>query len=146
MAQDSENRIVNVALSIDERLKNKASDGWRYNNMPSDEKMYLKGIEGIEETANLSFKKPFSQLTILQQTEILGAIQKGTAGGAIWKEMESPLFFEELLTEVTEIFFSHPLVQEEIGFVGMADASGWVNIGLNERDGIEPEVIISNTP
>ena len=146
MAQDSENRIVNVALSIDERLKNKASDGWRYNNMPSDEKMYLKGIEGIEETSNLSFKKPFSQLTILQQTEILGAIQKGTAEGATWKEMESPLFFEELLTEVTEIFFSYPLVQEEIGFVGMADANGWVNIGLNQRDGIEPEMIISNTP
>ncbi|MBC7744209.1 MAG: gluconate 2-dehydrogenase subunit 3 family protein [Flavobacterium sp.] len=146
MAQDSENRIVNVALFIDERLKNKTSDGWRYNTMPPDEKMYLKGINGIEETANLSFKKPFSQLTISQQTEILGAIQKGTAEGAIWKEMESPLFFEELLTEVTEIFFSYPLVQEEIGFVGMADANGWVNIGLNGRDGIEPEVIISNTP
>ena len=146
MAQDSENRIVNVALFIDERLRNKTSDGWRYNNMPSDEKMYLKGIEGIEETSNLSFKKPFSQLTTLQQTEILGAIQKGTAEGAVWKEMKSPLFFEELLTEVTEIFFSYPLVQEEIGFVGMADANGWVNIGLNERDGIEPEVIISNTP
>ena len=146
MAQDSENRIVNVALFIDERLKNKASDGWRYNKMPSDEKMYLKGINGIDETANMSFKKPFSQLTILQQTEILSAIQKGTAGGDTWKEMESPLFFEELLTEVTEIFFSYPLVQEEIGFVGMADANGWVNIGLDERDGIEPEVIISNTP
>lgn len=140
MAQDSENRVVNVALFIDERLKNKTCDGWRHNNMPPDEKMYLKGIKGIEETANLSFKKPFSQLTTLQQTEILNAIQEGTAGGAVWKEMESPLFFEELLTEVTEIFFSYPLVQEEIGYVGMADANGWDNIGLNQRDEIEPEV------
>jgi len=140
MAQDSKNRIVNVALFIDERLKNKTCDGWRYNNMPPDEKMYLDGIKGIEETANLSFEKRFSQLTILQQTEILGAIQEGTAEGAIWKEMESPLFFEELLAEITEIFFSYPLVQEEMGYVGMADANGWINIGLNQRDEIEPEM------
>jgi hypothetical protein len=52
--------------------------------------------------------------------------------------MSAKLFFEELLAETIEIFYSFPLVQQEIGYVGMADAKGWSNIGLNQTDEIEP--------
>ena len=138
IAQDSHDRIVNIAYFIDQRLANHTCDGWRYNNMPSDEKMYLNGLNGIDQTSILLFKASFIQLTISQQSVVLQLLQKGDAEGEIWKEMSSKLFFEELLVEATEIFYSYPLVQEEIGYVGMADAKGWTKIGLNERDDIEP--------
>jgi hypothetical protein len=44
MAQDSNSRIVNVAVHIDERLHRKTGNGWRYDNMPSDDQMYMKGL------------------------------------------------------------------------------------------------------
>lgn len=138
LAQNSQERIVNIAYFIDQRLANNTGNGWRYNNMPSDEKMYLDGLKGIDETSILLFKATFIQLTISQQLAVLQSLQKGVAEGVIWKEMQSKLFFEELLAEVTEIFYSSPLAQEEIGYVGMADAKGWTRIGLNERDDIEP--------
>ena len=138
IAQDSHDRIVNIAYFIDQRLANHTCDGWRYNNMPSDEMMYLNGLNGIDQTSILLFKASFIQLTISQQSVVLQLLQKGDAEGEIWKEMSSKLFFEELLVEATEIFYSYPLVQEEIGYVGMADAKGWTKIGLNERDDIEP--------
>ena len=138
LAQDSHDRIVNIAYFIDKRLANHTCDGWRYNKMPSDEKMYLNGLKGIDETSILLFKASFINLTISQQSVVLQLLQKGDAEGEIWKEMPSKLFFEELLVEATEIFYSYPLVQEEIGYVGMADAKGWTKIGLNERDDIEP--------
>ena len=144
IAQDSQDQIVNIAYFIDQRLNANTCDGWRYNNMPPDHKMYLDGLKGINETSTLSFKAPFIQLSKDQQLELLQSLQKGTAEGAVWKEMPSKLFFEELLAEATEIFYSYPLVQEEIGYVGMADAKGWTKIGLNERDGIEPLALPDN--
>ncbi|GAB2541322.1 gluconate 2-dehydrogenase subunit 3 family protein [Rufibacter soli] len=141
VAQDSSNRIVEIAWFIDERLADKASDGWRYDCMPPDEQMYLAGLEGVTETATLLFKKPFQDLNAAQQTEILQAIQHGTAPGEIWKRLPAKRFFEELLAETTEIFYSYPVVQEEMGYVGMADAQGWTRIGLNEREEMEPQPI-----
>ena len=42
------------------------------------------------------------------------------------------------LTECVEVFYSHPIACESIGYVGMADAQGWKRIGLNEREQWEP--------
>ncbi len=136
MAQVSNNRIVNVAVHIDERLHRKTGDGWRYDNMPADDQMYIKGLKGINETARLQFQRKFIQLTNEQQFEILLSVQHDSAKGALWQELPPQRFFEELLAETTEVFFSHPLVQDEMGYAGMADAMGWERIGLNEREPI----------
>lgn len=141
VAQDSQNRILNIASFIDRRLQENSGDGWRYDAMPPDKEMYVNGLKGIDETSTLLYEAPFVQLNEEQQLELLLSLQKGAAEGMVWKEMPAKRFFEELLAEATEIFYSHPLVQEEIGYVGMADAKGWTKIGLNERDGIEPEEI-----
>jgi gluconate 2-dehydrogenase gamma chain len=141
VAQDSGIRIVEIAWFIDERLADKASDGWRYDCMPPDEQMYLTGLKGMTETATCLFEKPFQDLTVAQQTEVLKSIQKGIAPGEIWKRLPAKRFFEELLAETTEIFYSYPVVQEEMGYVGMADAQGWTKIGLNEQEEMEPQPI-----
>ena len=145
MAQDAQKKIFNIAIFIDERLKNITCDGWRYDCMPPDEQMYLKGLTGMDETAMLLYQLPFSRLSTDQQVNILNSIQRGTTAGSIWQEMSSKLFFEELLAETTEIFYSHPLVQEEIGYVGMADAIGWTRIGINEKEAIEPDASTNET-
>jgi len=141
MAQDLNSRIVNIAVHIDERLHRKTGDGWRYDNMPADDQMYIAGLKGINETARLHFQRKFIQLRNEQQMEILRAVQIGSAKGVVWQELPPQRFFEELLAEATEIFFSHPLIQDEMGYAGMADAKGWERIGLNEREKIEPVAI-----
>lgn len=145
VAQDPENRLVNIALFIDERLKENTGDGWRYNTMPPDGQMYLNGLKGIGETAELMFNENFLHLSEHQQLDVLHSIQNGKAPGAAWKEMPSATFFEELLAETTEVFYSYPIVQEEIGYVGMADAKGWTRIGLDEKEAIEIDALQNNT-
>lgn len=129
--QDSANRLVNVAIFIDDRLAEKATDGWRYNELPPDEQMYRLGLAGIDETAMLVYQKDFLRLAKFEQQKILELIQTGNAPGSIWIEMPPRRFFEELLAEATEIFFSYPSVQIGMGYTGMADAHGWQKIGLN---------------
>lgn len=125
-----------LALALDQRLANGAGDGWRYNTMPPDSEAHRLGLQGIEATAQLSFGRAFTDLAAAEQDQVLQVIQQGVLGAA-W-QMPSQRYFEELLVDLTEAYYSHPLAQETIGYVGMADAQGWQAIGLNQLEAWEP--------
>jgi hypothetical protein len=129
LAQD-EMRLVNIAIFIDDRLFHDKGKGWRYRELPPDVEMYPLGIQGIDQTALIRFGAPFRALSTAQQDEVLHQIQAGEPDGDVWKTLSAKRFFEELLTEATEIFVSHPRVQMEMGYTGMGDAKGWQSIGL----------------
>lgn len=137
MDQDSENRLVEIAQFIDERLYNNDSDGWRYDIMPPDGIMFKLGLQAIDETASQLFGQKFRAIQKEQQIQFLDAIQQGNVENEIWKKLNPKLFFEELLAETAEIFFSHPAVQASINYVGMADAKGWTKIKLNQTENLE---------
>jgi hypothetical protein len=48
--------------------------------------------------------------------------------------MPAGYWFEELLVEASEIYFAHPLAQQAMGYLGMADAQGWTATGLDEEE------------
>ncbi|MVM28683.1 gluconate 2-dehydrogenase subunit 3 family protein [Spirosoma sp. HMF4905] len=130
---------IDIAGGIDKRLSQNESDGWRYDVMPPDGDTYKLGLTGVDETAQLLFKQPFQQLSDDQQDEVLMNIQRAVAPGQTWEHLPAGRFFEELLVEATHIYYSHPLAQEVIGYVGMADVPTWQRIGLNELEGREPQ-------
>lgn len=128
---------IDIAGIIDQRLTNGDSNGWRYDDMPPDGQAYQQGLRGIDESAQALMGQPFRQLTSDQQDAVLAAVQATDAPGEGWKTLPADHFFEELLAEAVEVYYSHPLAQEEIQYVGMADATGWQRIGLNEREARE---------
>lgn len=129
---------IPVAIEIDGRLAKGESDGWRYDALPPDADAFRRGLSGIDQTATALFGATFTSLTAARQDEVLTAVQRGEAGGEAWQAMPAQRFFEDLLAEVAEIYFSHPLAQEEFGYVGMADNFGWQAIGLDQREPHEP--------
>ncbi|GAB2548553.1 gluconate 2-dehydrogenase subunit 3 family protein [Spirosoma aerophilum] len=136
--QDDNDQPIDIAGNIDKRLSQQKSDGWRYDVMPADGDAYKLGLKAIDESAVILFQQPFQSLSTDQQDDLLGAVQKNEAPGPIWQQLPADRFFEELLTEATENYYSHPLAQEEIGYVGMADVPGWQRIGLNQLEDREP--------
>ncbi len=136
--QNDRTRTVDLAGAIDARLAEGKSDGWRYDDMPSDGEAHERGIHGLDESAQLMFGKVFRELDEAAQDKTLLAVQRGEALGETWRTIPAKHFFEELLAELTECYYSDPLTQEEIGYVGMADAKGWQRIGLNELESHEP--------
>lgn len=88
----------------------------------------------------MQFGKQFGELGEAEQDAIIGQLVAGQAPGANWQQLPQLRFVEELLAELTENYYAHPLAQEEIGYVGMADVPGWQRIGLNEREDREPTV------
>lgn len=132
--QTGDENAIEIALQIDERLGKGLTDGWRYDKMPQDGEMYLRGLKGIDETSRLKFNEIFINLSTDQQTLVLKAVQNESAEGFAWQDMCPSKFFEELLAESTEIFYAHPAALQEIGYIGMADAFGWTTIGLNQME------------
>jgi hypothetical protein len=95
-------------------------------------------MRGLDESARVLHRAPFHELDGFRQDDVLAAVQCGMASGSAWATLPQVRFFEELLAELSECYYSDPLSQEEIGYVGMADARGWRRIGLNELESHEP--------
>lgn len=133
--------VVDLVGPVDERLANNESDGWRYDTLPADRDAFRQGLAGFHESAQVLYGQPFDLLTTSQQDALIGQVQQGTAPGATWQQLPPKRFFEDLLAEVVVIYFSYPLVQETIGYVGMADKPGWEQMGLNKLETREPKEI-----
>jgi gluconate 2-dehydrogenase gamma chain len=125
---------IDIAGGIDRRLAANKTNGWRYDDMPPDADAYRLGLQGVDETSQTIFDQPFRQLSGEQQDTVLTAVQSANAPGETWQTLPAARFFEELMAEVAEVYYSHPLAQQEIGYVGMTDAPGWQRIGLNELE------------
>ena len=129
---------VNLAAALDARLARAEGNGWRYATMPPDPDAYALGLRGLDEHAHAAYGAPFARLDATRQDAVLRAVQCGAVRGGAWDEVPAQTFFVELLADVTECYYGHPLAQEEIGYVGMADAPGWRAIGLDELAPREP--------
>lgn len=132
--QNNRPESIDVAGGIDKRLTKNKTNGWRYDTMPADGEAYKQGLAGIEESAQILHQLPFGQLSSSKQDTVISLMQTGDAPGATWQTLPGNRFFEELLAEAVENYYSHPLAQEEIGYVGMADLPAWQHIGLNQLD------------
>lgn len=129
---------IEIASVIDERLSMHKNDGWRYALLPEDGQCYKTALMLINKMAFAGFEHSFVDLSSAQQDEILDAVQTGNTKGVEWP-FSPQLFFEEILTDLTTCFYSHPLAQQMIGYAGMADAHGWKHVGLNEFEYPEPK-------
>jgi choline dehydrogenase-like flavoprotein len=109
--------------------------------MPPDGKAFVRAMTGLDEAATALFGDVFCALEGAAQDEVLARVQAGNPPGTVWQSMSSQRFFEDLLAELAECYYSDPISQEEIGYVGMADAHGWGAIGLNDLEPWEPRPI-----
>lgn len=136
--QDERAKPIDLAGEIERRLARGESKGWRYDVMPPDLDAFRHGLRGVDESARAMFGAPFAALENGSQEEVLRAVQRGEAPGVTWNDLPASRFFEELLAETVEIYYSHPLAYDEIGYVGYADARGWQAVGLNRLAPHEP--------
>ena len=114
-----------AASEIDKRLAEDSGNGWRYDSMPTDEESYKIGLRRLNETALENFQKDFDALEIEERNNILKCFEFDNHEAKRQTNFTPARFLEELFAEFAEIFYSHPLALEEIGYIGFADARGW---------------------
>ena len=120
-----------IASAIDKRLAGGKGDGWRYDALPPDGEAFKIGLQGVDATATAQFGAGFAGIDAEKQSSLLTQIKNGQVGGPSWNTVPPKRFWEELLAEMVEGLYSHPIAQASIGYIGFADAKGWTKIGLN---------------
>ena len=129
---------IDLGALLLQRLSRGSGIGWRYAELPADPVLLTQGLGAIDQTAWAQRGGGFCTLDASTQDAILGPVQSGAATGTAWQGLSSPRFFEILLCALVDIYYAHPLAQEEIGYAGMADAHGWPDVGLGARAAHEP--------
>ena len=132
--QDDRAEPIDIASRLDEHHFLGHGGGWRYADMPPQPEALKLGLESLEQDADRSYSKAFTQLTPDQQDHLLGEAQRGNMH---WSTVDSKRWFEGILSDATSIFASHPETLDEIGFSGIH--FGWEKVGLNEGETWEPE-------
>ncbi|HEX2909306.1 MAG TPA: gluconate 2-dehydrogenase subunit 3 family protein [Chloroflexia bacterium] len=127
---------IPVVNYLDARLFNHVIDGYRYEDMPPDEEAYKLGMRAIEQIAQHMHGKSFTELEPLQQDEVLKTIHdnKPPAAHEIWKKMSILRFWQLLVQDAVDAYYSHPYAWDEIGFGGPAYPRGYMRQGSGEPE------------
>lgn len=128
-----ENATIDLPGLLDGNMKSGTGKGWRYANMPSDMRTLAAGLKGIEQTTHALMGADFASISEAWQNDVLRIVQGGNPPGEIWTILPAARFFEELLTALVELYYSHPIAKAQIGDISFADAQGWVRIGLHQQ-------------
>ena len=126
---------IDLAAWLDYNLSRGKGNGWRYSDMPADQDALQTGLHSLNGSALSKYGKAFTNLSDDQMDELLGQVQKQEVR---WTSLNAKRWFEELLTDATELFVSHPDTLDEIGFSGIAILPKWERVGLDETESWEP--------
>jgi hypothetical protein len=134
-------RRIPILEAIDERLYQNRGVGYRYETMPSDRVAYRLGEEAISAEAKERYGGEFLDLPQLQQDLVLQALhdKRPKAAPSIWKQMSVGRFWQLLMQDAIEGYYSHPWAWDEIGFGGPAYPRAYTRLERGEPEPWEVE-------
>ncbi len=141
LAQHEEPRVPVVEL-IDARLVLGETDGWRYEDMPSDGEAWRQSLSALDRAADAGFGHRFHEIDIGDQGELVQRIQNGD----VWEGFDANHLWSLWTRYACTAFYSHPWAWNEIGFGGPAYPRGYKNIGLDRREPWERAEIDAHDP
>jgi hypothetical protein len=134
-------RRIPIVEPLDERLYQNRGIGYRYESMPPDREAYRLGEEAINAEAKQRYGGAFLDLPQRQQDLVLQAIhdKKPAAAAAVWKQMSIGRFWQLLMQDAIEGYYSHPWAWDEIGFGGPAYPRAYTRLERGEPEPWEVE-------
>ena len=129
-------RRIPLLPDLDERLFTNRLEGYRYEDMPSDQEAYRIGARAFEQMAQTLHGQPFDQLATREQEEILKSIHdaKPLAAEEEWKKLNIERFWSLLVSDVCSVYYAHPWAWDEIGFGGPAYPRGYMRLEEGEPE------------
>ena len=119
---------VPVFELVDQRLADRVTDGWRYDDMPSDEEAWRRSLSELG-------RRSFERLGEGDRQRLLDSIRSGDR----FAGMPARRLWDLWLRTACTAYYSHPEAWNEIGFGGPAYPRGYKNVGLNRREPWEVE-------
>ncbi|WP_104092115.1 gluconate 2-dehydrogenase subunit 3 family protein [Arthrobacter sp. GMC3] len=130
--QHREPRVPVVSI-VDARLAAQQTDGWHYEDMPTDAQAWARTLAALDEDAGLRCGTLFATASLNEQARLLQSIQN--LGKDMWHGMPAQQVWSLWTRYACTAFYSHPWAWNEIGFAGPAYPRGYKNMGV---DALEP--------
>ena len=132
---------IPIANRIDARLFENRIEGYRFEDMPSDQDAHRLGLQAIEQIAKHLYGKSFVDLIVREQETILKSIHDAQppAGEAIWKRMSISRYWMLLVQDCVDAYYAHPWAWDEIGFGGPAYPRAYMRLERGEAEPWEVE-------
>lgn len=127
---------ITILPGLDERLFLNRIEGYRYEDMPSDQEAYRLGAKAIEAMAQELHAKPFHALGTLQQETILQSLHDAepVAARELWGRINIKRFWAMLVSDCCTLYYAHPFAWDEIGFGGPAYPRGYMRLEEGEAE------------
>jgi hypothetical protein len=134
-------RRIPLVEPLDERLYQNRGIGYRFQSMPQDREAYRLGEQAINEESQHRFGGDFVHLPHRQQDLILRAIhdKKPEVTQPIWKQMSIARFWQLMMQDAIDAYYSHPWAWDEIGFGGPAYPRAYTRLERGEPEPWEVE-------
>ena len=130
LAQDEEPRVP-VLESIDQRLAEGSTDGYRYSDMPEDGDAWRRSLAALDADARERSGRTFAEMARDEQGALIEDIRQREEP---WHGMPPGRIFSLWTRYACDAFYSHPWAWNEIGFGGPAYPRGYKNIGFDRRE------------
>jgi hypothetical protein len=127
---------IEILAGIDKRLFEHRIEGYRFEDMPSDEDAYRLAARAFEAMAQEIYDRPFHELGTRGQELLIQSIHDGKPAAAtkLWKEMNVERFWSLLVTDCCSAYYAHPFAWDEIGFGGPAYPRGYMRLEEGEPE------------
>lgn len=128
---------VDIALRLDGLLAAGRGDGWRFAALPPDAQAHATALDALT---------GFEAIDEASRDERLVAIADGsfTSAESPWSAAQWHAWFEDLRSDLVQLWLAHPATLARIGFDGFAtggDGSrleGFDRLGAGDREAWEP--------
>ncbi|MFC4077161.1 gluconate 2-dehydrogenase subunit 3 family protein [Salinithrix halophila] len=124
-----------VLFHIDRTLASSIGEGQREPHVPKAGELVRKGLKALDQTAEKTYGRSFTELDRQQQKDLLSEVSRGQAPQDTgWEKVPQVPFFKKMLNLSVEACYSHPTVWSEIGYGGPAYPRGYVRTQLGQLD------------
>jgi hypothetical protein len=129
-------RRIPLLPMLDDRLFHNKIEGYRYEDMPSDQDAYRLGAKAFDVAAHELHGRPFHLIEARHQEQILRSIHHGKPHVAkdLWNQMNVERFWALLVSDCCTAYYSHPWSWDEIGFGGPAYPRGYMRLEEGEAE------------
>ena len=126
----SPSRRIPLLAGIDDRLFHNRIEGYRYEDMPSDQDAYRLAARAFAEMAQAVHGKPFDELETMDQEKLIQSVhaEKPAAAEETWKGVNLKRFWSLLVADCCGVYYAHPWSWDEVGFGGPAYPRGYMRL------------------
>lgn len=126
---------IAMVNQIDARLAEEQTDGWHYEDMPTDGCAWRDTMAMLEDDAMELFGVGFVACERPQQAQLIQGVQDRGSGG--WHGLNAKRVWSLWTRYACTAFYSHPLAWNEMGFPGPAYPRGYKNTGVDKLEPFE---------